>query len=89
MWWLTLDEFLDWAQRVLSRELARREDLATVGTSGKLIASLTEGQPVVWSMGSEATPRSPRSSRQPSGSGRSSSKTNGFNMGGSRTLWAH
>ncbi len=49
-WWLTLDQFLDRAERVLSCELARREDLATVGTSGKFVASLAEGQPVVWSM---------------------------------------
>ncbi len=38
---------------------------------------------------SEVTPRSPTSSRQQHVSGRSSSKTSGFNMGGSRTLWAH
>jgi len=49
-WWATLDQFLDRAERVLSCELARREDLATVGTSDKFIASLAEGQPVVWSM---------------------------------------
>jgi hypothetical protein len=57
-WWSILDEFLDRAERVLSCELARREDLATVGTSGKFIASLTEGQPVVWSIERSHPPES-------------------------------
>ena len=57
-WWVTLDQFLDRAERVLSCELARREDLATVGTSGKFIASLAEGQPVVWSMERSHPPES-------------------------------
>ena len=62
-WWVPLDQFLDRAERVLSCELARREDLATVGTSGKFIASLAEANPWCgpWS---EVTPRSPTSSRQ-------------------------
>jgi len=46
------------AERVLFCELARREDLATVGTSGKFIASLAEGQPVVWSMERSHPPES-------------------------------
>ncbi len=57
-WWVTLDQFLDRAERVLSCELARREDLATVGTSGKFIASLAKGQPVVWSMERSHPPES-------------------------------
>jgi hypothetical protein len=42
-WWFTIDEFMDRAERVLSSEIARREDLATVGTTMKLIGSLSEG----------------------------------------------
>ena len=57
-WWVTLGQFLDRAERVLSCELARREDLTTVGTSGKFIASLAEGQPVVWSMERSHPPES-------------------------------
>ncbi|QXG77484.1 hypothetical protein KUM42_08265 [Modestobacter sp. L9-4] len=48
-WWYTLDEFLDRAERVLSSEIARREDLATVGTTMKLIASVLDGA-VRWSI---------------------------------------
>lgn len=38
-----LDEFRDRAERVLSSAIARREDLATVGTSGRIIASVVDG----------------------------------------------
>lgn len=44
-WWFTLDEFLDRAERVLTSEIARRADLATVGTTMKLIVSLADGVP--------------------------------------------
>lgn len=38
--WLTLDRFLERAQLVLDSELARRDDLATMSSTMKLIASL-------------------------------------------------
>jgi hypothetical protein len=42
-WWYTLDEFCDRAERVLNSEIARRQDLATVSTTVKLIASVVDG----------------------------------------------
>lgn len=42
-WWSTLDEFVGRADRVLSSSIAQRQDLATVGTTMNLIASLSEG----------------------------------------------
>jgi hypothetical protein len=40
---MPLDEFMNRAERVLSSEIARREDLATVGTTMRFIGSLSEG----------------------------------------------
>ncbi|MGY1608739.1 hypothetical protein [Geodermatophilus sp. SYSU D00700] len=42
-WWFTIDEFLERADRVLSSEVARSEDFATVGTTFNLIASIIDG----------------------------------------------
>jgi hypothetical protein len=42
-WWYTLDEFCDRAERVLGSEIARRQDLATVGITVRLIASVVDG----------------------------------------------
>jgi hypothetical protein len=42
-WWFTIDEFLDRAERVLTSEIARNEDLATVGTTFNIIASIVDG----------------------------------------------
>jgi hypothetical protein len=42
-WWFILDEFLDRAGRVLSSEIARRDDLATVGSTMKVVAAVTAG----------------------------------------------
>jgi hypothetical protein len=42
-WWSVLDEFEHTAERVLTSEIARHQDLATVGTTAKLIASMVDG----------------------------------------------
>lgn len=42
-WWFLVDQFLDRAARVLDSEIARRDDLATVGTTMKIIASVSAG----------------------------------------------
>jgi len=39
---MPIDEFMNRAERVLSSEIARREDLATVGTTMRFIGSLSE-----------------------------------------------
>ena len=48
-WWFTLGQFMARAERVLSSEVAQREDLATIGTTMRLIASLSKGG-ASWSM---------------------------------------
>jgi hypothetical protein len=40
---MPLDEFMNRAERVLSSEIARREDLATVGTTMRFIGWLSDG----------------------------------------------
>jgi hypothetical protein len=42
-WWFTLDEFRERAERVLSSAIAQRDDLATVGTTARIIASVVDG----------------------------------------------
>ncbi len=44
-WWFVLEEFDYTAERVLTSEIARRQDLATVGTTMNLIASMVDGVP--------------------------------------------
>ena len=43
-WWYTIDQFMGRADRVLNSSIARRQDLATVGTTLNLIASLSDGE---------------------------------------------
>lgn len=41
--WLTIDRFLERAESVLESELVRREDLATMGSTFKFVASIENG----------------------------------------------
>ena len=47
--WFTIDEFLDRAALVLDSEIARREDLATLGSTMNLVASVQKGE-TTWRM---------------------------------------
>lgn len=72
-WWFTIDAFDERATIILNSAIARRDDLATIGTQMKFIASVLDGH-TSWRMDREV-PRKQKPSLLSRAPGRYSWKT--------------